>query len=85
MNNNENNNFGYNFYLKFCYFKYRNKYVGDKSIFLNFHEFSKNIFDKPYMITPCNHVFHSDCLEEWFKMKKECPNCRTEITQDMYN
>lgn len=85
VNNNENNNFGHNLYLKFCKFKYRNKYVGDKSIFLNFHEFSKNIFDKPYMITPCNHVFHSDCLEEWFKMKKECPNCRTEITQDMYN
>jgi len=85
VNNNENNNFGHNLYLKFCKFKYRNKYVGDKSIFFNFHEFSKNIFDKPYMITPCNHVFHSDCLEEWFKMKKECPNCRTEITQDMYN
>ena len=85
VNNNENNNFRNNLYLKCCKFKYRNKYVGDKSIFFNFHEFSKNIFDKPYMLTPCNHVFHSDCLEEWFKMKKECPNCRTVITQDMYN
>jgi hypothetical protein len=85
VNNDENNNVGHNSFLKFCKFKYRNKYVGDKSIFFNFHEFSKNIFDKPYMMTPCNHIFHSDCLEEWFKMKKECPNCRTEITQDMYN
>ena len=85
VNNFKNNNFGNNVYVSCCKFKNRNKYVGNKSIFLNFHEFSKNIFDKPYMITPCNHIFHSDCLEEWFKMKKECPNCRTEITQDMYN
>ena len=61
------------------------KYFGNKSILFNFHEYSKNIFNKPFMITPCNHVFHSECLEEWFKMKKECPNCRTIITADMYN
>ena len=71
--------------FRFCKFKYKNRCYGENSIFLNFHEFSKNIMNKPYMITPCLHVFHSECLEEWFKMKKECPNCRTEITQDMYN
>ena len=71
--------------LKCCRFKYKEKCLGEQSIILNFHEFSKNIMNKPYMITPCMHVFHSDCLEEWFKMKKECPNCRTMITQDMYN
>ena len=79
-NNNSNNKF-----LKCCRFKYRDRCIGDKSIIINFHEFSKNILNKPFMITPCKHVFHSDCLEEWFKMKKECPNCRTIITQDMYN
>ena len=68
-----------------CRFKYKEKCFGEKSIICNFHEFSKNIMNKPFMITPCMHVFHSDCLEEWFKMKKECPNCRTMITQDMYN
>ena len=71
--------------LNCCRFKYRDRCIGDKSIFFNFHEFSKNIMNKPFMITPCMHVFHSECLEEWFKMKKECPNCRTIITQDMYN
>lgn len=61
------------------------KYFGNKSILFNFHEYSKNILNKPFMITPCNHIFHSDCLEEWFKIKKECPNCRTIISTDMYN
>ena len=31
---------------------------------------------KLYMLTPCNHVFHSECLEKWLEYKKECPNCR---------
>ena len=69
---------------KCCKFKYNNKCFGEKSIFFNFHEFSKNINNLPYMITPCKHVFHSDCLEEWFKMKKECPSCRNIITREMY-
>ena len=72
-------------YLKLFKFKCKSKCIVDKSIIFNFHEFSKNIYNKPFMITPCKHVFHSECLEEWFKMKKECPNCRTIITQDMYN
>ncbi len=66
-------------------YKCMEKCFGNKSILFNFHEYSKNILNKPFMITPCKHVFHSDCLEEWFKMKKECPNCRTIITADMYN
>ena len=35
-----------------------------------------NIIKKKYMITPCNHVFHSVCLEKWIKMKNECPYCK---------
>ena len=70
---------------KCCKFKYSNRCLGEKSILFNFHEFSKNINNLPYMITPCKHVFHSDCLEEWFKMKKECPSCRNIITQEMYD
>ena len=82
MDYNENNR---NKCGKICKFKYKKRCCGNNSIIMNFHEFSKNIMNKPFMITPCKHVFHSDCLEEWFKMKKECPNCRTMITQDMYN
>lgn len=28
------------------------------------------------VITPCNHVFHTNCLLKWMKIKMTCPNCR---------
>ena len=54
-------------------------------MFVDFHEKSMNIYNKPYMVTPCHHAFHSECLESWFKMKKECPSCRNEIPLQMFN
>ena len=30
-----------------------------------------------YMITPCNHVFHRECMEIWIEKKLECPYCRS--------
>lgn len=32
-----------------------------------------------YMVTPCRHVFHSDCLEGWMKYKLQCPVCRSAL------
>ncbi len=46
---------------------------------VEFHEYDFNINKKPYMMTPCRHIFHSACLESWFKQKKECPSCRQDI------
>ena len=34
---------------------------------------------KKYMITPCDHVYHTVCLEKWMKQKNECPYCKTKI------
>ena len=34
---------------------------------------------KKYMITPCDHVFHTVCLEKWMKQKNECPYCKGSI------
>jgi hypothetical protein len=83
-NNNNNNNINIeNSKKKIC--KCKINYSNIYNILFNFHEKSANIFNKPIMITPCNHIFHADCLEEWFKMKKECPSCRNEITEDMFN
>ena len=48
-----------------------------KKNFLFFYKSSANIHNKLYMLTPCKHIFHSECLEKWFEQKKECPNCRT--------
>lgn len=31
---------------------------------------------KEYMITPCFHIFHTECLEDWMKYKLQCPVCR---------
>ncbi|KAM0475291.1 hypothetical protein ACHAPX_007045 [Trichoderma viride] len=29
-----------------------------------------------YMVTPCRHIFHTDCLENWMKFRLQCPICR---------
>ena len=55
------------------------KFVFSLIIYYNFFSFYKlpvNREGKLYMLTPCKHVFHTACLEEWFDQKRECPNCR---------
>uniref|UniRef100_A0A7S3MCP2 RING-type E3 ubiquitin transferase n=1 Tax=Spumella elongata TaxID=89044 RepID=A0A7S3MCP2_9STRA len=29
------------------------------------------------LITPCDHVFHEECLQQWAHVKLECPVCRS--------
>eukprot|EP00835_Amoeboradix_gromovi_P006845 NODE_912_length_3140_cov_0.367971.p1 type:complete len:383 gc:universal NODE_912_length_3140_cov_0.367971:1364-216(-) len=31
------------------------------------------------MRAPCDHVFHERCLQEWLKVKLQCPICRIEM------
>lgn len=35
--------------------------------------------DTSHMITPCDHVFHKTCLEQWMEQKLECPVCRATL------
>ena len=42
-------------------------------------KWNKKKHNKPYMKTPCGHVFHSKCLETWLEIKNECPYCRQRI------
>lgn len=47
--------------------------------FIDFHRIEIKRAKKNYMATSCMHYFHTDCLESWIKVKKECPFCRKEI------
>lgn len=31
------------------------------------------------MVTPCNHMFHEDCILPWLERQGQCPICRSEI------
>lgn len=32
-----------------------------------------------YMLAPCDHLFHKDCLVQWMEVKMECPICRNDL------
>jgi hypothetical protein len=59
-----------------------------KQIFTQSKENIQNICKKTkksnLMITPCHHVFHSVCLENWMNVKLICPLCNHELP-DFYN
>ena len=31
---------------------------------------------RAYMVTPCRHIFHTECLEGWMRYRLQCPICR---------
>lgn len=35
--------------------------------------------DIEHMLTPCNHLFHRDCLRQWLLQKHQCPTCRATL------
>ena len=34
-----------------------------------------------FSITKCNHKFHTNCLQEWYKYKNNCPICRCYVNK----
>ncbi|QPG73950.1 hypothetical protein FOA43_001265 [Brettanomyces nanus] len=34
---------------------------------------------RAYMVTPCRHIFHTECLEGWMRYKLQCPVCRNSL------
>jgi len=35
----------------------------------------------PMKKTPCNHYFHTECLEKWLKVARTCPLCRMDLEE----
>ena len=58
-------------------FKTRGNYI--EKFAMTIQKWNKKKNNKPYMKTPCNHVFHTKCLETWLEIKNECPYCRQKI------
>ncbi|ANB14097.1 ubiquitin-protein ligase TUL1 [Sugiyamaella lignohabitans] len=32
-----------------------------------------------YMVTPCRHIFHTECMEQWMRTRLQCPVCRNPL------
>ena len=37
-----------------------------------------NLEDNAIKINKCSHIYHKECIEEWFKINQTCPICRTD-------
>jgi hypothetical protein len=33
---------------------------------------------------PCEHVFHSDCVKEWFEHERTCPYCKADVAHAIH-
>ncbi|CAI5720737.1 unnamed protein product [Peronospora effusa] len=49
---------------------------GDSSIDCVICMVELEIEARDYMIAPCDHIFHRECLQGWMQVKMECPTCR---------
>jgi len=38
-----------------------------------------NLDSNEFIMTPCKHLYHYYCLDEWMKQKAECPICKTQL------
>lgn len=33
------------------------------------------------LVLPCKHFYHPECIEQWLKQKKVCPQCNREVVE----
>ncbi|CAL9063469.1 unnamed protein product [Musa banksii] len=64
---------------KYCYYrKFENaSQETDCVICMTAIDFTQH--SNGYMVTPCDHCFHSGCLQRWMDIKMECPTCRRSL------
>ncbi|CAD8146488.1 unnamed protein product [Paramecium octaurelia] len=44
------------------------------------NNFSK---DETIIQLPCKHIFHQSCLFSWLDHSTKCPNCRSDVLEDL--
>ena len=78
----ENNDFHYkeSFINKFykCMVKIK---LFIKKIFIIKKSIEEKTKNKKFVITPCNHVYHSKCLKNWIEAKSTCPLCHSQLPE----
>lgn len=58
----------------------KKKNNGKCSICLEKLGYNFNIYE-----TDCKHFFHNKCIDQWIKLKKNCPLCRTSLKHKKIN
>ena len=43
-----------------------------------------NLKEECKKLSRCGHIFHSHCLDRWFEVRQNCPNCRREPFMGMF-
>ena len=41
-----------------------------------------NFSNQSISVVKCGHIFHHDCLQEWIRTSKTCPECRFQIGEN---
>lgn len=53
--------------------------MGDVPVYVEEDEETHKVDLQSYMLTPCSHIFHTECLENWMSYKLQCPVCRAAL------
>ena len=43
-----------------------------------------NLYNQTISVLKCGHVFHLECLQQWFRTSKTCPECRDRVYRNRY-
>ena len=43
-----------------------------------------NFPDQIVSVLKCGHLFHQECLQQWFRTSKTCPECRCRVFKNRY-
>lgn len=59
--------------------KEKERYSQYDSCSICFEAFNMNDPSLSIALTECKHAYHLQCINEWFKRKKDCPVCRNSL------